>query len=149
MVWPDRQTHGSASMTSAADAGGNETTAAFMYLPYHVFHNLFDLLTSNRRDVIMSHHRRGFWFGYPKWISSPKITFPKLVTLIFDLWASLSNFSEILTRCMHVTNFLSIHQTVQPWEHWQLDTCIHKQTGRTCSVTSTTEAEYKNTTFTI
>ncbi len=59
-----------------------------------------------------------------------EITFFNLATLTFDLWPWPLNLAEIISRSFPLPNFVTLGQTVQPWERWLTDTQTHRLTDR-------------------
>ena len=69
-----------------------------------------------------------------------EITLFSEVTLNFDLWPWPSNSSKILSRLISLSNFMTIGQTVQPWERSQTDTQTDRHTDEPVFITSTADA---------
>ena len=67
-----------------------------------------------------------------------------LVTLTFALWPWPSNSSEISSRLIPVSNFVTLGQSVQSWECSQTDTHTHRQTDGSVFITSTADAGGNN-----
>ena len=78
-------------------------------------------------DVMVWRHMPSFCNDRMYLSETSEITFFNLATLTFDLWPL--NLAEIISRSFPLPNFVTLGQTVQPWERWLTDTQTHRHTG--------------------
>ena len=85
-----------------------------------------------RHDVIPWCHITSQCHTMMQKLKTHHITIFDLVTLTFDLWPWPSNLSGILSRSIPVSNFVTVRQSVQPWECPETDrqTHTHRHTKR-------------------
>ena len=89
----------------------------------------YDLVMSHR-DVIWCHVTWQSESAKVHPLETLKIRLCDLVTLTFDPWPWPLNLAEIISRSFATPNFVTLGQTVQPWERWLTDTQTHRFTDR-------------------